>query len=498
METSQEIFLSVDRLVSRMKLPPLVESCEMMWPTKQEIDLILPSYEEDLLSLGALLGKHLVLLLEEVPENMMKLQTSLIACCYESTAFILSEEIGEIQQAIRDEYIWKQLMVRSDSKLTVSSLIAYYRKSLLKEDWFFQFGDLSSFWGFVWELMAVDSLQNFIDRETVDLIEQVCFKLMRSKSIQLFVKGVMILEECIYKTRSCSLVDYERVYEELLVNTWRMFETDERNQQISIVLVAALFECVKVMEVDRNQLLTVIQDFKRWSKTDVLMDLLLRALERSKSTNKSLALLEQIIVLLTVDHPNIQVTQLSSEELDECNNNNTENYALLIMDGNDLIDQTAPRWWKKVTQYTHGRFHRWTMKLLQMLVMEVGKIENRGTLHFQYLACILFFIIDCPGVDFKESSPETFINILQLMVSFLENGAQQLDQMREMAKETDVTYLSYVKFFVACIELIKEFAVTVIRKNSNLAAELNVSPDCIWNSPQFASLVAVSEKFQSW
>ncbi|XP_058826988.1 uncharacterized protein LOC131686972 [Topomyia yanbarensis] len=269
MKTSQEIFLSVDRLVSRMKLPPLVESCEVMWPTKQEIDLILPSYEEDLLSLGALLGKHLVLLLEEVPENMMKLQTSFIACCYESTAFILSEEIGEIQQAIRDEYIWKQLMFRSDSKLTVYGLITYYRKSLLKEDWFFQFGDLSSFWGFVWELMAVDSVQNFIDRVIVDLIEQVCFKLMRSKSIQLLVKGMMLLEECIYKTRSCSLVYYERVYEELLVNTWRMFETDKRNQQISIVLVAARFECVKVSEVDRNHLLTLVQDFKRWSKTDV-------------------------------------------------------------------------------------------------------------------------------------------------------------------------------------------------------------------------------------
>ncbi|XP_058455019.1 uncharacterized protein LOC131432635 [Malaya genurostris] len=498
METSQEIFLSAERLIGKMKLPPLVESCETVWPTKQDLDLILPTYEDDLLTLGTLLGKHPGLLLEQIPENMINFQTSLIACCYESTAFLISEEIAGIQQTIRDDYIWKQLMVRSDSELIVAGLFAYYRKMLLKEDWFFQFGDLSSFWGFVWDLMEFDTAHKFLDRDRVNFIELVCIKLMRSKSIQLCVKGVIVMEECIYKTRGKALVDYEAVYEEMSAHTWRLFETDERNQQISIVLMAALFECVKVIEIERKPLLTLIQDFKQWSKTDDLMDLLLRALQRSENTNQSLALLEQIIILLTVDHPNIKVTHLLSEHSDEIDsNNNSEaetNYALLIMDGSDRIDLSVPRWWENMTRHGQGRFHRWTLKLLEMLVMEVGKIENRGILHFQYLACILFFVIDCPGVDLNVSSPDTFSSVIQLMVDFLEQGAKQLDLMRAKRSEGDSAGFGYMQFFVACIELTKEFAATVIGKNSNLATKAKVPR----NLPQLASLQGISERLQSW
>ncbi|XP_055551055.1 uncharacterized protein LOC129733311 [Wyeomyia smithii] len=485
MDTIQETWHSIERLVGRLKLPSLIESCKTVWPNKLDVELLLPKYEDDLLALG----KSVSFLLGQALEDI-DLQVLIIACLYESTAFILSEELDDIQKAIRKDYVWDYVLKLPEAKSIVDNLYKYYRKVLLSADWFYNFGDLTSFWNFSWDLLEQEAIKYiYLDRDSVDLIEKVCFNLLRSDSTHLCIKGVTILEECIHRTRNRSLVNHEAVYNELLTQTWRLFENDERNQQISIVLLAALLECVRILEVDKNQLRSLVRDFRSWAKTDSLMEILLQCLERCKNVSKTLFLLEQIILLLTIDHPNIHITQFS--DVDSNNNEDETSSALHITDGSSEIDFALPDWRSKAYECSSGRFHRWSIKLLQMIVKEVEKIENNNTLYFQYLACILFFIIDCPGLVYKTNSGESFNRIARLLVSFLEKGAEHLKQM-DLHNPVSPMYPSYVQFFSASVNSVKGFMETMIN-NEKLKDIWNSKPDVFYGFAQILSLIEISK-----
>lgn len=445
---------SVNRLINRMQLLPLVESCETVWPSKLDIQLILPTYKADLRDLQSTLEVDSSHWFRETDDkDILNFQVAFASICYESTAFIISEELAAELQPIKDLYIWSKLMHLSTRKMMISLMFKQYSKTLLGEDWHYNFGTLSSFWGFVWDLLDFDRDMNVIDRNVVEVIELVSFRLLQSKSIPLFVKGITILEECIHKTRGYSLMDYETVYKELLKHTWRLSSKDERNQQASIILLAAMLECVRTLEVERNQLLTLIQNFTQPSRADNLMDILLKGLKESCTMNKSIGLLDILLQLLSIDHANIRV--ISEELLDGFNNNGPNNAdsgandSLVLI--KDAVKINSADWWQDIIVHNISRFHRWTSKLLRLLVSEIDKFEKFNALHYQYLACAMFFLIRPRELD----TVEKFEGILKLMVTFVEKIINRLTSL--IASADGITYSSLkicnllVKANVACL-----------------------------------------------
>ncbi|XP_055630250.1 uncharacterized protein LOC129771030 [Toxorhynchites rutilus septentrionalis] len=470
MDANRGILLAVDQLCSRLKLLPLVESCEQAWPTRIDLQLIVPNYQNNLFALREMIRENGSLLLSEVTDNMLRVIISVIQCCYESTAFLLDEGLADVQRSIRDEFVWDKVVVHHSSGMIMLTLFKHYEKVLLSDSWFYHFGDLSSFWGFVWDLLGSDVQHCLLNRSVVALIEQICFKLMRSQSIQLCIKGVTIIEECIYKTRNCSLMDYEVLYDQLFLSTWRMFENDERNQKISVILLNALIECIKVLEVDRNQLFTVIRHFDNFSRADALMELLLKGLAASKTLERSTALIKYVILLLTIEHSHLRV--LERRDIVAFNSGDLESKTsiadeLIIMDGRDIIGVTD--WWKIAEQLDHSRFHLWTSKLLYMLATEIDKLDD-VTVYLQYLICVLFFIIDCPGLCFDSSN--VFIDTINLMVTFLRKYANTLNCAFMLGEDMNTSMKGCVQFFHAAVQLLKEFSIGVLRNHPNLSDSL--------------------------
>ncbi|XP_065078801.1 uncharacterized protein LOC135701802 [Ochlerotatus camptorhynchus] len=453
----------IKRLLNRMKLLPLIESCETVWPSKLDMQLILPTYEADLRNLRSALENDSFQLLQETDnEDVLKFQVSFMSCCYESTAFLLSEELATEQQSLREGFIWSKLMHFSTRKAMVSHLFKQYRKTLLDEDWFYHFGSLSSFWGFVWDLLDFDRDLNLIDRNVVELIEQVSFRLMQSKSVQLFVKGVTVLEECIHKTRGHSLVDYETIYRELSKHTWRLSSEDERNQHASIIMLAAMLECVRVLEVERNQLMTLIQNFAQPSRADSLMDIVLKGLKESCAVSKSIELMENLLQMLAIDHDCIRV--ISEELLDDSNNNRSTdtdgnaNFSLAVMKGTGKIDLRSADWWKDIIVPNRGRFHRWTRKLLRLLISEIEKFENFHAIHYQYLCCAMFFLVDSKSSD----TADPVGGIFQLLVAFVKKMVNRVEPVIAAAGETSYSNLQTCKLLVeANVACVRDYATFV-------------------------------------
>ncbi|XP_055608332.1 uncharacterized protein LOC129755734 isoform X1 [Uranotaenia lowii] len=509
-------------LIGKLKLLPLVESCEKVWPSRLDFEAILPSYQENLLELRSLLLPEMVddddneveKLFELAGDigcrakSLRELQISIIMSCFESTAFVLSDELGQMQQDLRQRYVWDKVLLKpaGDGQNILKQLIATYKANLLREDWFYYYGDLSGFCQFVWDLMELGD-KSFIDRDTIELVQQICLKMIDSETIQLALKGISLLEECIYKTREKGFINYEKVYERLFDQTWRIFETDERDQQFSIILMSALLECVKVLEVDRNQLMSTIQNFGTWSKADSLMNLLVGAVERSKDPKNSLALFDHIVLLLNIGHSTFKIIPFKTTKEDkttdsnpyiESNGSEKACNQLVIYDSGNVLSFSNKNWWETIMKLNHNRFHRWTVRLLETIIAQVERFDfpnplfhqvSSRTEHsfngfikilifFQYLCGILFSIIDCPGLNFKGGSEQCFDTVVQLMMSFLEKLASYLDRLllkKDIQKADDESVDDHqqsvqrcVEFFEAAFALVKHFIGNIIESNPEL------------------------------
>lgn len=124
------------------------------------------------------------------------------------------------------------------------------------------------------------------------------------------------------------------------------------------------------------------------------------------------------------------------------------------------------------------------------------------TLYFillpQYLACILIFIIDCPGLVYKVNSRESFNELTRLMISFLEKGAKHLDQMYTQRQPAGRLFSGYVHFFSVSVNSVKEFMEAMISNNEKLMDSQNTNQDVFYGSEQILSLTEISEKAQNW
>lgn len=431
------------KLVSNLKLLPLIESSELVWPSRLDIQLMAPTYETDLHKMKTLLEDDPSQLLQESEDNdVLRFQVSFISCCYESTAFMLSEELAAELQTLREEFVWGKLMKLTTSDTLISKLFEYYRRTLLGEDWFYQFGDVTSFCSFVWDLVAFDRDMRLIDRNGMQLVEQFCFKLMRSKKVQLFVKGVMVLEECIHKARDRSLMDYEMVYRELEKQKWRLLTEDERSQNASIILLTGMLECVKVLEVDRNQLMTLISNFSQICRADDLMKILLKGLKLSTSVGTSIALLDVLLQLLAVDHDDLRI--VPEEPAEECDLDEV-GFPLILMNGTQRIDTYSDDWWKDIIDQNRGRFHRWTKKLFKLLMSEIGKYENFNVTHFQYLSYAMFFTIHSG----ESVTTEQIECIFQSMVSFVKRMVNRIETQITSGMPTNSTLRNCMRLVAA-------------------------------------------------
>nr|XP_019552964.2 uncharacterized protein LOC109422612 [Aedes albopictus] len=471
---------SLPKLVSHLKLLPLIESCEAVWPSRLDLQLMAPSYETNLQKLRLLLECDPSQLVQESTEpDVLNLQVSFITCCYESTAFMLSEELAAELQTLREAFVWSKLMVLATSRPLISKVFQHYRRMLLAEDWFYQFGDLTSFCAFVWDLVAFDQDEmRLLDRTAMELIEQICFRLLRSKKVQLFVKGVTVLEECIHKARGHSLVDYESVYKELGKQAWRLAEEDERIQNASIILLTGMLECVRVLEVDRNQLMTLISNFSQLSRADELMEILLKGLNQSNAVGTSIALLDILLQLLAIDHDGLRVVPDESAE----EYNPDEMVCPLIMtNGNQKIDTRYDDWWKDIIDQNKGRFHRWTMKLFRMLLSEIGKFENFNVTHYQYLCYTVLFSIHCEQISSLVQIGITH----RTMVSFANRMVNRLESLMgdTSSKPIDSTLRSCMHLItavVACVKNTERFVPAVGETRENDVTNLgNYQSQCL-------------------
>ncbi|XP_062563668.1 uncharacterized protein LOC134226727 [Armigeres subalbatus] len=454
-------------LISHLKLLPLVESCESVWPTRSELQLMAPTYESDLRKLQLLLDCDPSRLVQESEEkDVLDFQVAFIACCYESTAFILSEELAAELHTLRDEFVWDKLMLMTTSEILISRLFNYYRKMLTGEEWYYQFGDLCSFCGFVWDLVHFYQDMSYINRNAMELIERICCRLMHSKRPQLFVKGVMLLEECIHKARGHSLVDYEMVYKELNRQTWRLFEGDERIQKACVVMLTGMLECVRVLEVDRNQLMTLISNFTQFSRADEMVEILLKGLKQSNAVECSMALMDVLLQLLSIDHESLQVVpdaSVTEYSLDEMY------FPLVIMNEMQKIDLNSTDWWKDIIEQNKGRFHRWTKKLVRLFISEIEKFENFHVAHNQYISYLMLFTFHVGASE----PPEQASIIFQQMVTFARKMVNRIDSMISGDKQSTIdsttlrNCMRLVAANVACVKNYKQF-ITVAESGDDI------------------------------
>lgn len=74
---------SLPKLVSHLKLLPLIESCEAVWPSRLDLQLMAPSYETNLQKLRLLLECDPSQLVQESTEPDV-LNVSILQCFYVS------------------------------------------------------------------------------------------------------------------------------------------------------------------------------------------------------------------------------------------------------------------------------------------------------------------------------------------------------------------------------------------------------------------------------